>query len=113
MSFINLYFVTIPGKRTIVTLPEDFQLIDMLKEIQSKINDKAIENCIFLCKGRRLSLDDPVAFQAQKRKLINNGNVIFVGNKITNCYWNQTIIKENKVKSYKYVILFKLSYFSI
>jgi hypothetical protein len=108
MPFINLYFVTIPGKRTIVTLSEDFQLTDMVKEIQSKMNDKVIENCIFLCKGKRLSLDDPVAFQVQKRKLINNGAVIFVGNKITNCYWNQTVIKENKVKFYKNFIPFKL-----
>jgi len=113
MPFINLYFVTIPGKRTIVTLPEDFQLIDMLEEIQNKINNKAIENSIFLCKGKLLSLDNPIAFQVQKRKLINDGRVIFVGNKITNCYWNETVIKENKVKFYKNCNPFTLSCFSI
>ncbi len=113
MPFINLYFVTIHGKHTIVKLPEDFQLIDMLEEIQNKINNKAIENCIFLCKGKRLSLDNPIAFQAQKTKLINDGDVIFVGNKITNCYWNQTVIKENKVKFYENCNPFTWSCFSI
>jgi len=101
MPFINLYFVTIPGKRIIVTLPEDFQLVDLLEGIRSKINDTAVENCIFLCKGRRLSLRDPTVFQTQKTKLIHDGDVIFVGNKITNCYWNQTVNKENNVNFYK------------
>jgi hypothetical protein len=98
MSFINHYFVTILGKRIIATLPEDFQLIDMIEEIRRKINDTAVENCIFLCKGRRLSLDDAFVFQAQKKKFINNGDVIFVGNKITNWNWNQKQFNENKVK---------------
>ena len=97
MSSINLYFVTIRGKRIITTLPEHFQLSHMLQEIRNKINDTAVENCIFLCKGRRLSLDDPDAFDLQKRKFINDGSVIFIGNKITNCNWNQTTIKTNKV----------------
>jgi hypothetical protein len=106
MSFINLYFVTMRGKRILTTLPEDFQLSHMLEEIRSKIDNTAVENCIFLCKGRRLSLDDPVVFEAQKRKFINDGNVIFIGNKITNCNWNQT---KSKVKFCKNIISFKLS----
>lgn len=97
MSFINLHFITIRGKRTIVTLPEDFQLTDILTEIQTKINNKPIENYSFFCRGKRLFLNNPIIFENQKRKLIKNGDVIFIGNKITNYYWNSTIIKENKV----------------
>ena len=88
MSTINLYFVTIRGNRIFTTLPEHFQLSDMVEEIRNKINDTAVENHIFLCKGRRLSLDNPHTFDIQKRKLINNGSVIFIGNKITNYNWN-------------------------
>ena len=104
MSVINLYFVTLPGKRIIATLSENFQLTDMLDEIRCKLNGTVVENCIFLCKGRRLSLDDPVAFQIQKRKFIKNGDVIFIGNKIKNSNWNQTV-SSAKIDSF-YIILF-------
>nr|ADD91469.1 hypothetical protein [Adineta vaga] len=97
MSMINLYFVTIPGKRIFITLPEDFELTDMLHMIRNKMNDTTVENCIFFCKGRRLSMDDPMVFQNQKRKLINNGDVILVGKKMLYNNINQTTINYNKV----------------
>nr|ADD91477.1 hypothetical protein [Adineta vaga] len=97
MSMINLYFVTIPGKRIFITLPEDFELTDMLHMIRNKMNDTTVENCIFFCKGRRLSMDDPMVFQNQKRKLINNGDVILVGKKMLYDNINQTTINYNKV----------------
>ncbi|UJR16529.1 hypothetical protein I4U23_003429 [Adineta vaga] len=99
MSMINLYFVTIPGKRIFITLPEDFELTDMLHMIRNKMNDTTVENCIFFCKGRRLSMDDPMVFQNQKRKLINNGDVILVGKKMLYNNINQTTINYNKKES--------------
>lgn len=98
MSYINLYFATILGTRIMTTLPEDFQLNDMLQLIRSKINETAVENSIFMCKGTRLSLNNPIVFQDQKQKLIRDGDVILIGNKITHCPWNQSHVESNKVK---------------
>ncbi|CAF4267368.1 unnamed protein product [Adineta steineri] len=106
MSFINLYFVTICGRRTVATLPEDFELTDIFEVIQNKLNCKDAENCILFCKGRRLSLNNSTILQIRKRKLINNGDVIFVCDKITNCDWNRTVIKQNeKTQSSQIVFL--------
>ncbi|CAF1078849.1 unnamed protein product [Adineta ricciae] len=96
MSSVNLHFVTIPGKRTLVTLPKEFQLSDMLHMIRSQIYDNAVEDCVFFCKGRRLLLNDPAAFQNQKSKLINNGAVILIGKRMSSCERNQTIREESK-----------------
>lgn len=88
-------------KRFMVTLFNDFQLTDLIKAIQSKADDhSAIENCIFLCKGRRLSFDDHLVFQTQKRKLINDGDVIFIGKRIKNCQinWCHVESQTNEVK---------------
>lgn len=99
MPCISLYFIRIPGKRIITTLSEDFQLIDMLEAIKTNINDTAVEDYVFFCKGKRLSLDDSVIFQTQKDKLINDGSVIFIGNKIANSKLNPSMIKKTRVKS--------------
>lgn len=108
MSTINLHFVTIPGKRILITLSKEFQLTDLLHMIRSQINDNAVEDCIFFCKGRRLILNDPVAFQNQKSKLINNGDVILIGKRISSCEQSQTIREENKVNVRRRIPFFLL-----
>ena len=97
MSSVNLHFVTIPGKRTLITLPKEFQLSDMLYMIRNQIYDNAVEDCVFFCKGRRLLLNNPVAFQTQKSKLIHNGAVILIGKRIQTCERSQPIREESKV----------------
>jgi hypothetical protein len=67
MPSINIEFATVTGQRIASLLPENFELNDLLKVIHDKVGDTAVENFRFICKGKQLLLDDPVAFQTQKR----------------------------------------------
>jgi hypothetical protein len=66
MPSINIALNTVTGQRIVGLLPENFELNDLLKVIRDKVGDTAVENFRFICKGKQLLLDDPVAFKNQK-----------------------------------------------
>jgi hypothetical protein len=82
MSNIHIEFSTITRRRIVGLLPANFELNDLLKIIDDKVSDIALEIYCFLCNGQQLQLNDPTAFETQKH-LITDGVTIQLAKPMT------------------------------